>query len=171
HRPDRINILHNHVGFLVDCLEETEFVVLCIDGILENAVLVEIGTWPPEIHSEFLELGGAPDTGSLLDQAKTGVIVDKPDDPVTVHSLLCRDPDCVHMHHRCRDDHCHGCNRDMRQYTQYVGAVVAGNAYRIKDYGVNGAFLDLARIGSPSHHHCVDMGNPEFPVDLVDNAA
>src|SRR5208337_385887 len=171
HRPDRINILHNHVGFLVDCLEETEFVVLCIDGILENAVLVEIGTWPPEIHREFLELGGAPDTGSLLDQAKTGVIVDKPDDPVTVHSLLCRDPDRVHMHHRCRNDHCHGDYRDMRQHAQDIRSMMAGNADRIEDYRVNGAFFNFARIGSPSDHDCVDMGNTKLPVDLVDDAA
>jgi hypothetical protein len=93
HRPDRIDVLDDDVRLLVDCLEEAELFSLCIDRVLEDAVLVQVGPGTVEVHGEFLELSGALYTGTLLDKPEPRMLVDELDHPLAGDVLFCRDLD------------------------------------------------------------------------------
>ena len=148
-----------------------QLVLVCVDGILEDTVLPQVGPLPPEIHGKFLKFGSALEPGTLLDETEAGMLIDELDYLFLADCFFGYHLNRVHVHHRGRNDHGHRGDGDVGQHGEDVRTVVAGNSYWIQDDCINGPFLDLSGIGSAAHHDRVDMSDPEYLVDLMDYPA
>src|SRR5512138_3194514 len=171
HSPDGIDILDNDIRLLMDSLEETELVLVCIDRVLEDTVLPQVGAGPAEVHCEFFEFGSALDPCGLFDKPEPRVPVYQFNNLFLGNHVLCAHLDRMHVHHCRRDYHCHRGDGYVREDGEDIRAMMTRYRYRIENNRIDRALLDLARVCPAPDHDGMDMSDAKRLVDLVDDPA
>ena len=100
HRADRVDVLGDDVGLLVDGLEEVQIPALGCDRLAPHAVLPDVATGAAGVEREVLQVSRAVESEALGDDVDSGLAFEELPDVCGGHVGPERDVERVDVHER-----------------------------------------------------------------------